>query len=233
MKTLLLILTLFPNFFSPTIKEQVKQRIPIDVVIVERADISNAEQLAMLRLAASKWLEAGVEVRIERVHYWKSFEQNKYSQYMSRLDYASKLAKRQRIVRRNVILHFALPPVCNEEGCYGGGVAGAICTNQYRNRGRMYSYSILRLKNDYGADRYLGSLVSAAHELGHNLGCNHADKEQNLMRYYFNEGPQPILPISKRQVDYCRQGKNPTGVFSRPGIESRRVRVEEVDRPFR
>ena len=233
MKTLLLILTLFPNFFNPVIEEQVKQRIPIDVVIVERADISNAEQLAMLQLAASKWLEAGVEVRIERIHYWKSFDQNKYSQYIGRLDYAAKRAKRERITRRGVLMHFALPPVCDEGGCYGGGVAGAVCTNQYRNSGRAYSYSILRLKNDYGQNRELGSLVSCAHEFGHNQGCNHEDSKQNIMQSYFKDGPQPILPSCKNQIRYCRQGKNPTGVFSIPGITSRRLVISDFDKPFK
>lgn len=232
MQTIMLILALIPNFFtSPS--EPVHHTVKLDVVIVERPDISNAEQLAMLRLAASKWLESGVDVRIERIHYWKSFEQNKYSQYMSRLDYASKLAKRQRIVRRNVLMHFSLPPVCDDGGCYGGGVAGAVCTNQLRNRGRMFSYSILRLKNDEGADRYLGSLVTAAHEYGHNLGCNHENDERNLMKYYFDEGPQPILPISKRQVNYCKQGKTTAGRFSQPGIMTRRVVVSDFDLPFK
>lgn len=177
--------------------------VPYKLVIVKRSDITTQQQLDLFLYAIERTKEVGVRIKIVQiVEVDDEVNQNHFDYYWNRLFLWDDWSKRKRLKKRGTHIHFLLPPVWKDGLNYGGGAAGAICSTT-RNLHRQFSYSIMRLKNIHGQDRVDNSIVATLHEVLHSLGANHVRNKQNVMNPEYIPGPQPILPITKRQVRDC------------------------------
>ena len=184
------------------------QSHPIDLVVIQRDEISTTKQIELFQQALNRLPEAKVKAHIASVReYQDEVQENSLAANWSRLFDWQKWADRKRIRNKDRIMFFLLPPLDN---IYQAGAAGAQCVTT-RNTSRRYAYSVMRLKNNAGLDRLEASVTIALHELLHLFGAGHIDSSQNVMRSWYVAGPQPILPLTKRQVKYCKNGKNPLG----------------------
>lgn len=201
------------------------ETIPFDLVVVKRDEISTQDQINLFYIGAARLREVGVNIKVVSVREVPDYlQKNEYRDYVNRLFDWKNWASANRIRKNSRHIHFLLPPVKLNGRNYQGGSAGAVCTTT-RNPSRKFSYSIVRLKNDSGEDRRIQSVTIAAHELLHNLGSNHNDGSANIMHsnaaiYNYS---LPIVSSTRRQVNYCKQGKNPLGT---------RMYIQDFDKPF-
>lgn len=216
------IIALFLFLFTSTAFAD--QIFPVRLVVVKRSDITTQQQIDLFNQSIARFSEVKVKVKVVQVIETPDvINENDYSYYLARLFSWADWGKKNKLQTKGVHVHYLLPPVVSGTANYGGGVAGGICTTRRRTYA-AFSYSIMRLVNTNGEDRIENSLVATTHELLHALGANHVDNHQNVMRSYYNPGPQPILPLTKRHLKYCNQGKTPNGVFARSF-------VRDFDRP--
>lgn len=208
------------NSCSPAhaeVKPTFKDVIPFKLVVVRRPDITVQQQLDIFFAGVARTKEVGTRIKVVAIIETDDvIQENDFSYYTHRLFSWVDWAEKQQIKTKADHIHFLLPPVYSKGVDYGGGVAGAICTT-YRNPNRKFSYSTPRLKNLAGADRVDHSQVIVLHEVLHNLGASHSDGKPNVMRSYYTPGEQPIFPVSKKQVNYCKQGKTTQGRFPTVG----------------
>lgn len=184
------------------------QSHPIDLVVIQRAEISTTKQIELFQLALNRLKEVNIQAHIASVReYQDEVQENSLAANWSRMFDWQKWADRKRIRNKNRIMFFLLPPLDNT---YQSGAGGAQCVTT-RNTSRRYGYSVMRLKNNAGLDRIEASITIALHELLHLFGAGHIDSKQNVMRSWYVPGPQPILPLTKRELRYCKQGLNPLG----------------------
>ena len=196
------------------------QTFPLKLVVVKRADITTQQQVDLFNRAITRFSEVGVRVKVTQVIETEDvIQENDLDSYWHRLFTWADWGKKNKLQQRGMHVHYLLPPVTKGSINYGGGAAGATCTTR-KNLSRQFSYSIMRLVNQDGSNRIDHSLMSAVHELLHSLGANHIENQQNIMRSYYTPGPQPILSLTKKQLNYCNQGKNPLGVFTRRQLSS-------------
>jgi len=115
------------------------------------------------------------------------------------------------------VVFYSLPPMTNNAGSfYSAGHAGAICVFT-RNRRLKFAEGVLLTQNQ-GFDREPHARIVALHEMLHLLGANHIDAVKgkqycNIMHPAAQAcvNQVPILDLTKRQVRWCKQGKNVLG----------------------
>ena len=181
--------------------------LPIRLVVVQRADITVQQQIDLFYVAASRLSEVGVTPKILHIYVVNDIiHRNDFSEYIPRLFKWSSWAKKHRIIKKGILVHFLLPPITKGPINYGGGVAGALCSMK-RVTDHQFSYSIIRLFNSDGLDRTENSMISTIHELLHGVGAKHIEEPQNVMRPYFTPGDNPILEKTKQQVASCMRIK--------------------------
>jgi hypothetical protein len=190
---------------------QAKQVVlPIRLVVVERSDISNADQVKLAQAGFDRFLDMrrrssypvyfgkgqsergynfnkGIKIKVVETYFIKdALQDNSIDNYVSRLHNWYGYIKALELVKdKKVPTFMLLPPVVDSNGdSYMGGVANGLCT--FKSGG--YAYAIVRNKNQYGDDRRLVSASVVAHELGHLFGAEHVDfqglkVEPNIMYY--------------------------------------------------
>jgi hypothetical protein len=206
-----LFLLFWSGFAFAQARAEIKEIVPIKLVVVHRTDITDQQQIDLFYEAMRRLPEVKASAKVIAIISTEDeVQENDFDQYVHRMFSWWDWAKRKKYNERGVIVFFLLPPVERAGILYGGGAAGATCVRR-RNTKRQFAYSIMRLKNVAGEDRIENSIVSALHEMLHTLGANHFDSRPNVMRSYFTPGTQPIVKQTKREVEYCRQGKSPKG----------------------
>lgn len=101
--------------------------------------------------------------------------------------------------RGNHVLHLAILPPIWEQGKYWlGGYASGICT--YRHS-LPVAYAMAEMFNQDKAPRFISSLTTLAHEVGHLLGATHrSDPPWNLNLMYVQ-----VLAIANQSYSVLKQ----------------------------
>lgn len=151
--------------------------VPLDLVIVERLDITTNKQIDIIIEAISRAVEVGIYFDIRRINVVKDrVKKNNIKDFVRRLKAWAKYSLRKKIRSPKVLTHFSLPLLVDNKGNqYQGGLASGYCTTKHFNSAFRYSYSILvkHLPEE--------SKLIVLHELLHNEGAFHESDLNNLM----------------------------------------------------
>lgn len=192
--------------------------ININLVVVDHpTSPSPQEQIRLFTEGISRLPEVKIKARIIKTDIVPDFYNvNELKHLLSRLYTWSNYGKKERF---KGIVFYLLPPMVQNESHYAAGQAGAICVLT-RNERRKFAEGVMRVKNSYGYDREPHSKIIALHEILHLMGANHIDRRgfkdlPNVMhpaaQQYATIPDLPILSLTKRQVRWCKQGKNVLG----------------------
>jgi hypothetical protein len=192
--------------------------ININLVVVEHpTSPAPQEQIRLFTEGISRLPEVKIKARIIKTDIVPDFYNvNKLEDFLRRLYVWSDYGKKERF---KGIVFYLLPPMVYKESHYAAGQAGAICVLT-RNERRKFAEGVMRLKSSSGQDREPHSRVIALHEMLHLMGANHIARRNfqdnpNVMhpaaQQYATMPNLPILKLTKRQVRWCKQGKNVLG----------------------
>lgn len=197
------------------------RQININLVVVEHPTLAPAaEQIRLFKEGIERLSEVKIKPRIIKIDIVQDFYNvNKLEDFLRRLYVWSDYGKKERF--KGIVFYLLPPMVGASGGHYAAGQAGAICVLT-RNERRKFAEGVLRLATDSGIDRQPHARVVALHEMLHLMGANHAGDSGFLERVkpnvmhpaaqaYATIPNLPILNITKRQVRWCKQGKNVLG----------------------
>lgn len=204
--------------------------VNINLVVVESEFSPPAsEQIRLFTEGIERLKEVKIKPRIIKVDIVPDFYNvNSLDNLLSRLYTWAEYGKKQRF---KGVVFYSLPPMLGVSGTqYAAGQAGAICAFT-RNKKRKFAEGVMRTSNLSGADRNPHSKIIALHEMLHLLGANHigikvvtVSKDPLIRKFvqvpnvmhpaaqeYATIPNLPILPLTHRQVGYCRRGLNVDG----------------------
>lgn len=204
--------------------------VNINLVVVEHPTAASVDdQIRLFKEGLPRLAEVGVKPRIIKIDVVPDFYNvNKLDDFLLRLYTWSEYGKKQRF---KGIVFYSLPPMISKTGGqFAAGHAGAICIFT-RNKNKKFAEGSLRVKSALGFDRQPQSRVIVLHELLHLFGANHIESKtvvisKNPLKRDFQQVPNvmhpnaqayatmpnlPLLSATKRQVRYCKQGKNVLG----------------------
>lgn len=190
--------------------------VNINLVVVNHPTSASPEdQIRLFTEGISRLPEVKVKSRIIKIEIVPDFYNvNTLNELYSRLFTWAEYGKKQNF---KGVVFYSLPPMTNNAGSfYSAGHAGAICVFT-RNKRLKFAEGVLLTQNR-GLDREPHARIVALHEMLHLLGANHIDAVKgkqycNIMHPAAQAcvNQVPILPLTIKQVRWCKQGKNVLG----------------------